>query len=518
MPCDLSEYADVKVQTTDISPELDAFLDKTFALLKNYWASNEDPNEKVVQTAKTDEIIDAVKITLNKDNVETTTFDEMYASIEQTLKYAVRTSHPCFMNQLYGNTDIMGVLGELITTFCNTNIHTFEVSPVFTLMENEVMQKFCHYMGYTNGDGVFAPGGSICNIYGMLLARNNACPDIRMNGFGGKTLVCLTSDECHYSIQKGANLCGIGINNVWMVKCNDIGQMIPEEVDRLLQKAKDEGKTPFMVNSTAGSTVKGAFDDIHALADICKKHDVWLHLDAAWGGSACMSEKRKHLLAGSERVDSITWDPHKGMGIPVQTAVILTREKGKLQAVNAFKAEYLFKDANLEKIVARGGEGAKNAAAELSEKKYDLGDKTFQCGRHVDSTKVWVMFKMYGNKYFSDRVENGFRNRDYLVSKITENPDAFELVSEPMYLNVCFWYIPPSARNLPKGSPERKQKIDQAVQSIRRSMHDEGKVLLNYQPQGELPNFFRPVLCSSNTTTAHMDLIMERIESFGASL
>ena len=396
------------------SEDLDGFLDKTWTLLRKYWAENKEDETKVLNITTAEVLQEAINIPLGEQ--KGFALDDLYTSLENVLKYSVRTSNPRFLNMLYGNTDIIGILGEVFATFCNTNIHTYEVSPVFTLMENEVIRALCEYMGYKDGDGIFAPGGSFCNMYGMLLARNEAVPDIKMNGFGGKTLVGFTSAQCHYSIQKGANLIGIGINNIIKVKCNDIGQMIPEELDAAIDKARAEGKTPFFVNSTAGSTVKGSFDDMVAVSAVCKKQKVWLHIDAAWGGSVVMSEKRQYLVNGIELADSITWDPHKGMGIPIQCSVILTREKGKLAACNEFKAEYLFKDQNLQKIIDRKGAetddtATANAAAELAEKKYDLGDKSLQCGRHVDSLKLWIMMKRYGRAYFSERVENGFNNR-----------------------------------------------------------------------------------------------------------
>lgn len=502
---------------TAIDENLDQFLDKVWALLKNYWNENSKEGTKVFEQMKPELLKKAVNVSLDEKNCKVP-LDSLYQSIEKVLKYSVRTSHPRFMNMLYGNTDILGVLGEVIATFCNTNIHTFEVSPVFTLMEHETMKVLCNLVGYTDGDGVFAPGGSMCNMFGMLMARNTKFPEIKMEGFGGKTLVAFTSAECHYSMQKGANLVGIGMRNLRAVATNDIGQMIPEELEKMIIESKAKGEHPFFVNSTAGTTVKGAFDDLHALSAVCEKHGLWLHVDGAWGGSVVMSRHRKHLVAGLEKVDSVTWDPHKGMGVPIQCAVVLTKRKGDLMRCNQFKAEYLFKDKNLEEIVKRGEDKTGNAAAELEEKQYDLGDKSLQCGRHVDVLKLWMMFKHYGLEYFERRVENGFQNRDHMMAQMAKKPDSFKLVSPPMGLNLCFWYIPPSARKLAEGSADRKRVIDAAVQSIRRSLVEEGIVYINYQPQGKLPNFFRPIFNSSCTSTADIDVLMQRIEFFGEKL
>ena len=104
------------------------------------------------------------------------------------------------------------------------------------------------------------------------------------------------------------------------------------------------------------------------------------------------------------------------------------------------------------------------------------------------------------------------------MSLMAKKPAAFQIVSAPMYLNLCFWYVPPSCRDLPLDSPVRKERIDLAVQSIRRSIVEEGKVYINYQPQGELPNFFRPIFCSSSTSMEDVALLVERIEFFGDKL
>lgn len=502
---------------TRIDGDLDKFLDNVWGLLKGYWNENSDKETKVFEQMRPEALKKAVNVGLEEGQMKVP-LDSLFQSIEKVLKYSVRTSNPRFMNMLYGNTDIVGVLGEVIATFCNTNIHTFEVSPVFTLMEHEVIRVLNDIVGYTDGDGVFAPGGSMCNMFGLLMARNYKFPEIKMEGFGGRTLVAYTSAECHYSLQKGANLVGIGMKNLRNVPCNDIGQMVPEELEKMVIAAKAKGEHPFFVNATAGTTVKGAFDDLIALSDICKRHGLWLHVDGAWGGSAVMSPIRKHLCAGLENVDSVTWDPHKCMGAPIQCAVILTKRKGDLMRCNQYKAEYLFKDANLEQIVARGEDKTGNAAAELEEKKYDLGDKSLQCGRHVDVMKLWTMFKYHGMEYFERRVENGFQNRDHMMAKMALKPEMYKIVSEPQWLNLCFWYTPPSARKMPKGSVERKQAIDAAVQSIRRSLVEEGIVYINYQPQGKLPNFFRPIFNSSSTSIADVDILMERIEFFGEQL
>ena len=129
--------------------------------------------------------------------------------------------------------------------------------------------------------------------------------------------------------------------------------MIPAELEKCILKAQSEDKSPYFVNATSGSTVLGAYDDLDALADVCKKHSVWLHVDACWGGSAILSRKLKHLMNGSEKVDSIAWNPHKMVGAPLQTSPFIVRHKGMLHQTNSANATYLFQQVS--KILEKDG-------------------------------------------------------------------------------------------------------------------------------------------------------------------
>jgi selenocysteine lyase/cysteine desulfurase len=120
---------------------------------------------------------------------------------------------------------------------------------------------------------------------------------------------------------------GMGLDNLISVKTDASGKMIPEDLEKKILEAKEQGKTPYFVNATAGTTVLGAFDPIDEIADICKKHGLWMHVDGAWGGGALLSKTYRSLLKGVEKADSMTWNPHKLMGVPQQCSLIFTRHK-----------------------------------------------------------------------------------------------------------------------------------------------------------------------------------------------
>ncbi|NXX13955.1 GADL1 decarboxylase, partial [Podargus strigoides] len=198
------------------------------------------------------------------------------------IQYSVKTGHPRFFNQLYAGIDYYSLVARFITEALNPSVYTYEVSPVFLLVEEAVIKKMIEFIGWEEGDGIFNPGGSVSNMYAMNLARYRFCPEIKEKGLSGlPRLVLFTSEECHYSMKKAASFLGIGTENVYFIKTDERGKMIPEELEKQVQRARKEGSAPFLVCATAGTTVLGAFDPLDKIADICENHGLWLHVDVS---------------------------------------------------------------------------------------------------------------------------------------------------------------------------------------------------------------------------------------------
>ncbi|XP_039212180.1 glutamate decarboxylase 1-like isoform X2 [Crotalus tigris] len=429
--------------------------------------------------------------------------EQILVDCRDTLKYGVKTAHPRYFNQLSSGLDIIGLVGEWLTATANTNMFTYEIAPVFIIMEEILLKKMQEIIGWeeSESDGIFSPGGSISNLYSVLVARYKYYPEIKTKGMAAlPEIIMFISEHSHYSIKKAAAVVGIGMDNVIAIKCDERGKMIPSELEKNITKVKKQGKIPLYVSATAGTTVCGAFDPLINIADICEKYNLWMHVDASWGGGLLLSRKHSHKLNGIERANSVTWNPHKLMGVPLQCSAFLVHEKGLLQACNQLRADYLFQpDKGYDTV-------------------YDTGDKTIQCGRHVDVFKLWLMWRAKGTGGFEILINKFLELAEYLYKELKRR-NNYELVfdAKPEFSNVCFWYIPPSVYQIPKG-PERDKRLHQVAPKIKAKMIEEGTTMVSYQPLGDNVNFFRMVFSNPATKKSDVDFLLEEIERLGKDL
>ena len=331
---------------------LESFLDTVGDTLVDYVTSAKDMSQPVVRLSTPQDMATAFELAGTSMDLEEgahpVSKDTLQSVLETTLELSVRTHHPYFFNQLYSAADPVAVAADWAAVAANTNVHTYEVAPVFTVVEQKVLAKMAGIIGGRFGeahDGLFVPGGSLANTYGLHLARARALPNVNAEGMvGAPQLVAFTSAQSHYSFKKAAMLCGLGSDNLVAVDCDDTGAMCPRALAAAVEEVKAAGCLPFFVNATAGTTVTGAFDPFNDVADICEEHGMYMHVDGAWGAAVYLSanDDRRALMAGAERADSMTWNAHKMMGAPLQCSAFLTSTPGELEACNSVKAAYLF--------------------------------------------------------------------------------------------------------------------------------------------------------------------------------
>lgn len=329
-----------------------------------------------------------------------------------------RTGSTKFLNQLFGGRDDAAVAGELLAVALNTSIYTFKAAGANAVIEREVTRHMARLVGFERGEGVLCPGGSLANFSAMVMARNAAFPDAREQGVGAAPGAVYTSALSHYSITKGAAMAGIGRANVRLIACDARGRMLPDSLEEAVERDLDAGVRPVMINATAGTTVLGAFDPIPDIAEIAERFGVWLHVDGALGASVILSPAHRGLLDGIARADSVAWNAHKLMTVPLSCSVVLTREPGVLEGSFSEDAEYLFQSDTAD---------------------VNFGGRSIQCGRRNDALKLWSAWKRHGDDGFGRRIDRLFELARLAADILRDDPD-FVLVREPESVNVCFEY------------------------------------------------------------------------------
>lgn len=487
-----------KVENTEKTCD---FLKKITEVLLDFVRASNDRKEKILDFHHPEEMQKLLDLHVPEHGV---TLQQLVHDCATTLKYQVKTGHPHFFNQLSCGLDIISMAGEWLTATANTNMFTYEIAPVFILMENVVMTHMREIIGpnWRNGDSILAPGGSISNLYAFLAARHKMFPNYKEKGIATiqGQLVMYTSDQSHYSVKSCASVCGLGTDNCVMVPSDIHGRMIPSELERLILDRKGKGHIPFFVAVTSGTTVLGAFDPINEIADICQKYGMWLHVDAAWGGGLLLSKKYRHpRLTGVERADSVTWNPHKLMGALLQCSTIHFKENGLLMSCNQMSADYLFMQDKLYDI------------------KYDTGDKVIQCGRHNDIFKLWLQWRAKGDEGFEKHMDRLMELAEYMVKRIKEQSDKFYLIMQPELVNVSFWYLPTRLRKVAH-SPQREIELGKICPILKSRMMQTGTLMVGYQPDDRRPNFFRNIISSAAVTESDIDFLLNEMDRLGHDL
>lgn len=458
------------------------FFSNLFKLIEQYMISDRaDAEHPVVRYLEPGKLKEKLDLSIPEEG---TSFDTLLEDIRNYLTFSVDTAHKQFLNQLFGGTNVPAFAGEIITALTNTSMYTYEVAPVATLMEMELIGKLCSLVGYEDGDGTFLTGGSNANLVAMFSARNKICPDIKTQGMHSSSrLSAFVSEQSHYSFDIAANLLGIGTDRVYKIPVDAGGSMRVDLLDSAVQKSLEKGETPFFIAATAGTTLLGAFDPIRKIVTIGKHYGIWVHVDGAFGGSIILSSKRKMLFDGLAQADSFTMDPHKLMNIPLICSVLLVKEKGRLRCnLTTMDTEYLYHE--------------KDALSPA------LGKSSIQCGRRVDALKLWLAWRFFGDRGYGERMDRLIELTEYFQDRVMTSA-ALELLAEPQSVAVCFRYRNRNGQNIDDFNLHLRETIRKTGESIINYGYWQGNLVLRFvavNPDArkeDIDQFFENLLISA---------------------
>lgn len=339
------------------------------------------------------------------------------------LPYAVGNAHPRFMGWVHGGGTPVGMLAEMLAAGLNANLGGRNQAPVE--IERQVMRWVRDLFHFPDAaSGIFVTGTSMANFIGCLCAKTSVLgASTRKDGVGQSPhLTAYASTAAHISIAQSLDISGIGTNALRKIAVNTQYEMDITQLERTIADDKSAGKLPFLVIATVGTVDVGAIDNIEAIADLCARENIWLHIDGAFGALVMLSPELAPRLKGIERADSIAFDFHKWGQVPYDAGFILVRDSELHQQAFASPAAYLQRH---ERGLSANSPWACDFGLDLS--------------RSFRALKTWFTLSVYGDKKLGQVISHTCQLAQYLKQQVLQTPEL-ELLA-PVALNiVCFRY------------------------------------------------------------------------------
>jgi len=264
-------------------------------------------------------------------------------------EHQVHTAHPGYYGLFNPNPTTLGIAADALVAAFNPQLAAWSHSPFAAEVEAHLVRALAARFGYDSAaaDGTFTSGGAEANHTALLTALTDAFPAF---GDGGARAlpappVLYVSRDAHDSFVKAARLCGIGTEAVRTIAVDGAFRMEVAALAAAIERDRAQGRAPFLVVATMGTTGGGTLDPLAAIADVAERERLWLHADAAWGGAAALAPELRGALAGIERAQSITFDAHKWLSVPMGAGIYLTRRPGILERTFRVAAGYMPRDA-----------------------------------------------------------------------------------------------------------------------------------------------------------------------------
>jgi glutamate/tyrosine decarboxylase-like PLP-dependent enzyme len=366
--------------------------------------------------------------------------------------------HPRFFGYITSSPAPIGMFGDFLAASLNQNVGSWRLAPLATEIEGQAVRWIADLIGYPAGSGgLLVSGGNMANFVGFLAARAaKAAWDVRTSGLphGDRALAVYASTETHTWIQKAADLFGFGTDAIRWVATDDEQRMDPAALRRRIEEDLRLGHQPFLVVGTAGSVSTGVIDPLAELAAICREHDVWFHVDGAYGALAAQAPGSPESLRALGEADSVAVDPHKWLYAPLEAGCVLVREAEKLRNAFSYHPSYY-----------RFDDQAVNY--------FDYGP---QNSRGFRALKVWLALRQVGRAGYLKMIGDDMLLARHLHDLLAQHPE-FEVVTQNLSITT-FRYVPPDLRTRP-GSEEVESYLGQLNQSLLSAVEKSGEAFLS---------------------------------------
>ena len=399
---------------------------------------------------------------------------------DKVLPFHAREPHPRFLGYVPSIPTFPSVLGDWLSTGYDFFAGVWPIASGPNEIELVVLDWFRQWLGMPRGTGgLLTSGGSTAALMAVVAARHARIGD---DATLIPRLTMYTSRETHSAAIRAAWIAGIARRNVRVLAADEGWCLHADTIARAIAEDRAEGRIPFLVVATAGSTSTGAVDELPAIADLCARESLWLHVDAAYAAFAALTPRGREQLRGIERADSIVMDPHKWLFVPFECGALLAREPANLKAAFHIMPEFL-------KDVAPGDEEVNFA---------DYGE---QLSRYSRALKIWLSVRTFGVAPIRAMIERGIALAEHVEGVVRRESDL-ELMAAARF-GICCFRVHPSGMDDPAALDELNDAVNTRVNSAGRFLFSSTRV----------KGAFSLRVCTHNwrTTEADLDELLETI-------
>ncbi|MFG2003952.1 pyridoxal phosphate-dependent decarboxylase family protein [Spirillospora sp. NPDC048911] len=421
---------------------------------------------------------------------------KLSAIVDLYLRTGIQLHSPGYMGrQFSGVVPLAGVI-ELMTSVAGQPASFYEAGQLPNVVERIMADELNEFIGWDpeRFSMVTTSGGSLANLTALLAARNRAFPRFWSDGAAaaGRRVrpAIAMGDNAHYSLSRAAGVMGIGEEQIVRLPVNRHGTICMERARPVLASAERRHLKVFCLVASAGTTSLGAFDPLEELADLAREKNLWLHVDGAHGASLLVSDRLRHKLKGIHRADSLCWDAHKMMFVPMPCTMLFYRNKEHGYGAFRQEASYVF-------------EQEPDIYTAL-----DSAEQNFECSKRPMIMSLWALWALYGPALFAEKIEYLCRLTQEIYHEVCAAPD-FEALHRPEANILCFRYRPDS--RLADAELHRLQL------AIRNHIKAEGRFFIS-KVNVDGVAALRVVMMNHQITREHFQMLLDDVRNAGRTL
>ena len=415
---------------------------------------------------------------------------KVMSDVTSVADFSRHNGHPRMFGYVQSSASFAGVMGDLLASALNQNVTSWRSAPAATTIEHQVIDWLKELVGFAaEGTGVLLSGGSLANFAGLAVALR-ASTDADINQHGVRALPGLpriyTSRMTHMSIAKAAKMLGIGTDAIVPVDVDARFRMDPAVLAHQIAADRAAGFHPVCAVATAGDVNTGAIDPLDAIAGICAREKLWLHIDGSYGALAARSTHVAGAMNGIARADSMSLDPHKWLFAPTDAGCLLVRDAATLQRAFSTGAGYI------------------DVIADRDMSEFAYWDHSPELSRRFRALKIWFLLKVHGARAVQAAIDGNIAVAQHLAHSIDASDDFERLAPAPLSI-VCFRYT--GGGRLREDAPARQDEFNkQLMVDVQR---DGDSYLSNATINGRFA--LRACIVNFRTTAADADRLLATI-------